>query len=176
MSAVRRQSVGLLSGMVSEQRCDKHGYGCEEPYGPYDGAPRGQAESVGRNVENPRPKIDVGAGRSDGGRLAAHGDDDHGDGKQDQPFEMVVHRALEAAGGTGQLDLYVARGRGGFATDVHLRRDRVEAILDDLKKACEGEDGEFAGHLHIDTLKKLTICILVLCHLGARSKFVEFRR
>ena len=73
--------------------------------------------------------------------------DDHDrDAEQDQPLEMVVHRALQATGDACQLDLLVARAHGGLGPCLCVAGDGVERDLHILQQGREGEDVEFGGH------------------------------
>ena len=81
------------------------------------------------------------------------GDDHDGEGEEDQPLEMVVQRAEEAAGdGRDLLDqrlaqaVGIARREGLAGAELQVRGDGHEDVLHALQQAREGEGGEFGGH------------------------------
>ena len=133
---------------MSDQGCNQHREGGEEAYEPDCGTPRPPAKGIGGDIGDAGGKVDPCGGLGHAAGLLAKGDDQHGDGEEDQPFEMVVHRALEAAGHGGHLPRGrpVAGRRGVARAKLAVRRDGEEGELGDLQEGGEGEGGEFGGH------------------------------
>lgn len=93
---------GIRPDGVSDEGGEDHRLGCEKPGRPDERAPGAPAPGIGRNIEDAGHQIDPGAGLRHRGGLVAERDDDHGEGEEDQPFEMVVHRTLQAGGSDGE--------------------------------------------------------------------------
>ena len=110
------------------------------------GAPWGQPEGVGGHVKHACAEVDPPANRGQGRRLAGKRDNNHSNGEQRQPLEMIGHRPLKASCDAREYARFVAWPQRIFRPDLPLRSDRVEHELPHLEQGGEGEGGEFVGH------------------------------
>src|SRR5574343_823518 len=112
-SVSRAEGYAQPMHIISDQRGQQKAEGGEPAHRPDYRTPRGEAEGVGGDIGDAGDKVGVGEGGGRGGRLAREGDDRNGEGEEDQPFEMVVHRALQAGGEGGRRAFGRAVAGGG---------------------------------------------------------------